>query len=203
MTPAIIAFSTSASGDTPPLFRTELAGIGRPWDADYDPVSDRLFVALVNGEVLVYDDYFANLGQDGPSRRFTPAQGGADISDNLHGIVYVERTDTLLLSDVGAVIAGANNDGELFAIEGASFAEGLTEVSVRIGGPATRLGNPVDIAYDGRHLYVAEKTFDAIHRFDDFVDIGVGDFAFDLAPSRTMAFTKPESISLIPTALAR
>jgi len=134
-----------------------------------------------------------------PVSRVSPAEAGVDISDNLHGIVYVEATDTLLLSDVGAVTVGANDDGEPFAIGGASFASGLSNVSVRIGGPATRLGNPVDIAFDGRNLYVAEKTFDNIHRFDDFLDHPGG----NAAPDRSMAFSKPESVALIPTAIGR
>lgn len=43
-------------------------------------------------------------------------------------------------------------------IEGASAADGPTAVMTHLGGNETNLGNPVDLAFDGFDLYVAEKS---------------------------------------------
>ncbi len=75
----------------------------------------------------------------------------------------------------------------------------MTNVTVQIGGPSTNLGNPVDIAFDGEHLYVAEKSNDLILRFDDIAASAGG----DVAPSQSIMRVKPESVSLIPSYLSR
>src|SRR5262249_14188862 len=59
---SIRVFSTCATGNVAPLGITDLTTVGRPWDLDYDPGSDRLFVALVNGKVAVYDQYSLDFG---------------------------------------------------------------------------------------------------------------------------------------------
>jgi hypothetical protein len=50
-------FGTSASRNAAPLATTALAA--NPWDAAYDEVNDRLFVAPVNGTVAVFNRYTA------------------------------------------------------------------------------------------------------------------------------------------------
>lgn len=189
--PGVLVFSACAAGDVAPLAVAVTNG-ARPWDLDYDAATDRLYVAFTNGTVGVYDEFSRGFGADGPDRVITPAGEGAQISVNLHGIDYDPSTDSLLLSDVGD--AASATDGQLFVIPGASAVEGLTEVAVQLGGPETLLGNPVDIAWDGQHLYVAEKSNNAILRFDDLLYSLGG----DLAPDRQIAFNRPESVILNP-----
>lgn len=192
--PSVLVFSTCATGNVAPLASTSTGG-ARPWDVDYDGVTDRLYVAFTNGTVGVYDQFRSNWGVDGPDRLITPADAGAQISVNLHGVDYDPGSDSLLLSDVGD--AADATDGQLFVIPGAGSADGLTQVTVQFGGPATNLGNPVDVAYDGQHLYVAEKSNDVILRFDSIIESVGGD-----APaSLSFAFTKPESVALNPAYL--
>lgn len=198
-TPGVLVFSACATGDVAPLFRIDAGG--RPWDVDFDIATGRLFVALTNGDVAVFDNVLADKGVGGRDRVITPAVANAKVSVNLHGIDYDPATDSLLLSDVG--LAPNPDDGQLFVIGGASVASGLTNVSVRVNGPAspsvlnpnnTQLGNPVDIAYDGQHLYVAEKSKGLVLRFDNFLDYVSG----NEAPSRAVAHPAPESVALHP-----
>ncbi|WP_417217247.1 hypothetical protein [Alcanivorax sp.] len=201
--PAVRVFGAQAGGDVPPLFSTMLSVA--PWDLDYDPEEDRLFVALTDGTVAVFDDYSTERGGGGADRVITPAEGGVAFSapTNLHGIVHVAETDQLILSDVGS---GANpTDGKLYVLNDASTADGVTDVSVRIDDEdnsavgATQLGNPVDIAFDGEHLYVAEKSQGMVLRFDNILDSAGG----DVAPSLSWMQSAPESVSLISEDLAR
>lgn len=199
-TPGILAFSTQAQGNIPPVFTTTNLGGRRPWDVDYEPNSDRLFVAATDGTVLVYDQFVATQGANGPTRVITPFDPTrtSKLSVNLHGIIYVESSDTLLLSDVGS--AANPNDGQLFVISNASSANGNFAVQAQIGGANTRLGNPVDITFDGANLYVAEKSNDLVLRFDNILrQSGV----LNIAPNlMTAATNKPESVALAPDYLS-
>ena len=72
-------------------------------------------------------------------------------------------------------------------------------VTVRIAGATnTSLGNPVDIAFDGRNLYVAEKSNNALLRFDDILSHASGDVPWDFSLARTA----PESVALVPVYLS-
>lgn len=197
--PGILAFSTQAEGNVSPVFSTTDLGGRRPWDVDYEPSSDRLFVAATDGSVLIYDNYAVNLGAGGPSRTIVPLDpsGTNPISVNLHGIIYVESSDTLLLSDVGSAMDP--NDGQLFVIENASSASGNVPVRTQIVGDNTLLGNPVDITFDGNSLYVAEKSNDVILRYDNILDLsGV----LNIAASDSVVRNKPESVALTPLPVA-
>ena len=201
--PAVRVYGAQAGGDVAPLFSTSLSVA--PWDLDYDPDEDRLYVALTDGSVAVFDEYSTRRGSAGADRVIIPAEGGVAFAapTNLHGIVHVAETDQLILSDVGS---GANpTDGKLYVLGNASGADGLTEVSVRIDDGdnnavgATQLGNPVDIAFDGEHLYVAEKSQGMVLRFDNILSSAGG----DVAPSLTWMQSAPESVSLISDDLGR
>lgn len=194
--PAIVVFGTQASGDVAPTIFTDLSAFGRPWDLDYDAAADRLFVAMTNGTVLVFDTYLANSGINPPDRVITPTDGVAQISVNLHGIVHDPTRDVLILSDVGSPADAT--DGQLFVIDAAETADGPVPVTTRFSGPATRLGNPVDIAFDGANVYVAEKSNDLILRFD----LILGSAGGDLAPDLSRAATAPESVCVLPTTLS-
>ena len=166
------AFDVLSAGDTPPVFT--ISNLGPPpatgtrsvWDVDYDAVDDRLFVACTDGVVLVYDNASQNPDTKGPARIITPTDAAVTvkISVNLHGIQYDRANNALFLSDVGS--AASATDGQVFVVGGASTASGPTPVNYRNGGAGTRLGNPVDLVFDGRHLFVAEKANNLLLRFD-------------------------------------
>lgn len=184
----ITTFGSAAAGDAAPLATTVTEAA--PWDVDYDHVNDRLYVALTNGDVAVYDNFVSGEFTAMPSRTITPSDAdGVQISVNIHGIVYDETTNKLILSDVGS--ATDATDGALFVINNASGAQGNTSVARSISGPATMLGNPVDITLEGSDLRVAEKSNDAILVFSN---IFAGESG-DIAPDLSTASTKPESIT--------
>ena len=86
-----------------------------------------------------------------------------------------------------------------------SSADGITNVAVRIDDEDnnavgnTMLGNPVDIAFDGANLYVAEKSQGMVLRFDNILSSAGG----DVSPDASIAQAAPESVVLIADYLGR
>lgn len=202
----IKVFSLCSEGDAAPLFTVTDVGAANIWDTDYDAAADRLFVAGTNGSILVYDDFFAKGSSASVTRTITPAVDGVKISSNIHGIIHVASANKLIVSDVGSVTTGANDDGAIFVINKASSADGMVAPAVNIGdgnttlnaASADELGNPVDITFDGKNLYVAEKTKDQLYRFDNILSAASG----AIAPSASIAVTKPESVVLVPSRMS-
>ncbi len=157
----IRVFAGDASNDAP-MFVLD-AGEATFWDVEYDDASDRVYASGTDGVVYVFDDVGTDQG-DAVARMITPTDGTDVISVNLHGIQYDAVSDVLMLTDVGD--AGVADDGQIFAIADAAEAEGMTEVALRIAGASTGLGNPVDLAFDGVDLYVAEKANSMVLRYD-------------------------------------
>ena len=101
---------------------------------------------------------------------FSPASGTISPSQivsvagliRTHGITYVAARDMMILTDVGA--ASSATDGAFIVIRGftAASADGFISIDeqVRIGGPISLLGNPVDVAFDSANdmIYIAERA---------------------------------------------
>jgi hypothetical protein len=198
-TPAVRVFSPCASGNVAPLLTLEASDGARPWDVDYDPATDSAYLALTNGTVAVFEEVVRRLNSGesvltGEDRLIIPASGGTAFSapTNIHGIDYDSQSDSLVISDVGS--AADASDGKLYVISGAQSADGITDVSVNIAGPSSMLGNPVDLMLSNGHVYVAEKSNGAILRFDNILNANSG----DVAPSYSVSFTAPESVSVLP-----
>lgn len=195
---SIRVFSKEAGGNVAPIFTTDTDG-SRPWDADYDPASDTLFVAFTDGTIGVYDDFSTDgATATAPDRIITPVDAGnAQISTNLHGIVFDAVNNVLIVSDVGAASGGGSDtDGSLYVFNSALTASGNVQPTRLIEGAATLLGNPVDIAYDGTNLYVAEKANGGgqILLFNAIRTVGGGDP--NTAPNASVNFAAAESVSI-------
>lgn len=176
-----------------------------PWDVDFDPATGDLYVAMVNGNVAVFRSIAVADGNDGNNNySFTVdlqvISGGVptNVGTNLHGVEYVPGAGGgfLILSDVGD--AGVDNDGALYVLNNVGSLGTTAQVSTTITGGNTRLGNPVDIAFDGTNLYVAEKANAGgqVLRFDGILGSAGG----DIAPNGDFSFAAAgaESISLTP-----
>ncbi|MBA3545595.1 MAG: hypothetical protein H0T76_03845, partial [Nannocystis sp.] len=193
----IKVFDAATFGDAAPLFTIDDLGGGAVWDIDYDDASDLLFAAGVDGTVRVFEGALADMGASGPTRTITPTDDqDAVIGVNLHGIHYDALTKFLILSDVGDVMSDA--DGAIFIIADGDTVDDNTAVTASISGDMTHLGNPVDIAFDGAHLYVAEKAQSRVMRFNDVLTLtGANNKAEDLffevpnPESVQLQFTKP------------
>ncbi|MBX2859503.1 MAG: hypothetical protein KTR17_12655 [Cellvibrionaceae bacterium] len=200
--PSIKVFSAQSEGNVAPLINTPLPI--SPWDVDYESSTDTLFIAATDGNVLVFDNYLKR-GNEAvfADRVIRPTIDGQIIPapSNLHGIVYVAGIDMLLLSDVGS--PENPSDGKLYGIKNAARALGGTELAFYIdngdntAAGNTLLGNPVDIAFDGQHLYVAEKSQSYLLRFDNILQAGSG----DISPSQGIPQIGPESVALLPRIL--
>ena len=195
-------FGTAADGNVAPVATTSLEV--SPWDVSYDEDGDRLFVSLTDGTVAVFEGYLGrdsdrddrdgDFGRNGPDRIITPVDdSGNKISTNLHGIFYVNDKGSLVVTDVGD--AGVDDDGSIYVFNDLDKdGDGRDGNNVRpdrvIRGPATMLGNPVDVIVDGDEARVAEKARDMLLVFDNILDGESGNVAPDLAVSEA----KPESL---------
>ena len=186
---AITTFDASAEGNVVPKGRTtDLGGDRSVWDVHHDAASDTLFATGTDGTLLVYDSFSSNFGANGPDRMITPAG-----SVNLHGVAYDADADIVFLTDVGD--AAVATDGQIFVIKNARTADGDVTADATVSGSASMLGNPVDCAYDGLRLYVAEKSNDLLLRFD-----GIATFtgaSMTRAPNATTTVVKAESVALV------
>lgn len=189
----IKVFDSSLLGDTPPLaVFAEIGGVAA-WNIDYDDANDRLYVASVDGKVRVFNAALVNLGVGGPNRTITPTDAmNAPIGVNLHGIHYDAGTNAVIVSDVGLV--PSNSDGAIYVIAGADAADGNVPVLSAIRGAMTKLGNPVDIAFDGANLYVAEKANSLVQHFDAVLDL-TGEQ--NIAACGGIASANPESVQMV------
>lgn len=190
----IKVYDTALLGDTPPLATfAEIGGIAA-WDVDYDDANDRLYVASTDGKVRVFDAALVNLGAGGPNRTINPTDDqNAPIGVNLHGIHYVGDSNALIVSDVGSAMDAT--DGAIYVIAGADAADGDVVVQSIIRGDQTSLGNPVDIAFDGGNVYVAEKANSFVLRFDGVLDLSGEQ---NVAPAAGVMSANPESVQIVP-----
>jgi len=192
------------TGRLSPLITLTPANAARPWDVDYDAASDRAYVALTNGTIAVFDEVTTKMMSgttdiQGEDRVITPAMADTAFASptNIHGIDYDPASNSLIVSDVGS--AADASDGKLYVIPNANRAMGISNVSANIAGPNSMLGNPVDIMYDGSHVYVAEKSNGLVMRFDNILNSASG----DIAPSVSITYPAPESIAIVPSYLYR
>lgn len=190
----IKGFSLSAEGDVAPtVFIDDLGGTtGSIWDVHYAADIDTLFATGTSGALLAYGNFSQDMGANGPTAVIYPSNGdGEAVTINLHGVAYDAASDTVIVTDVGS--ADDATDGHIYAVPGASMANGNVTVSLHILGPESMLGNPVDVAWDGTGLYVAEKSNDAILYFEGILDMtGM----MDSTPTYSIEVTKPESLAV-------
>ncbi|MHC6645682.1 YncE family protein [Alteromonas sp. HB246098] len=184
----ISVFGSQVAGDVAPIAEIMLSA--KPWDLAYDEQSDRLFVALTDGTLAVYDNVASSNFAPTVMRSVVPSDtDGNQVSINLHGIVYEPKSNRMVLSDVGD--ASVADDGQIFVIENVSSADGAVVPTRVIGGASTQLGNPVDIILTGSDLRVAEKSNDAILVFSNIFNGESG----DIAPTLSTPSVKPESLA--------
>jgi len=190
----IKVFAADVLTDVAPVFELNDLGGGAVWDMHYDDATDMLYAAGVDGTVRVFENVLANPGA-APVRIITPTNDmDVKISINLHGIHYDVATNSLLLSDVGSAMS--NSDGQIFVIAAADAAEGNVVVQAQIGGDQTKLGNPVDIAFDGVNLYVAEKANSTVLRYDAVLSLAGTN---NLAETAMIDVANAESVQLAYT----
>ncbi|HDZ14276.1 hypothetical protein LCGC14_1193940 [marine sediment metagenome] len=139
--------------------------------------NDLLAVVDKSSDLAIYTDFIENNKTDGvvsPDKRIT-----IEGIVRTHGIDYSEAADVLVMTDIGDA-DDANTDGGFQVIQnfnalleatpnGSSIAQSQ---QIRISGPSTRLGNPIDVAYDHKTqtVYIAEVGNGKILGFSDVLN---------------------------------
>lgn len=125
-------------------------------------VGNTLFaIADATGDLVIFNNFLSNpSGPITPSKRVT-IQGLV----RTHGITISEADNRMILTDVGS--ATSDSDGGIIVINNynsvlsatANAGTVMTTDQVRIYGPNSTLGNPVDVAYDNitKKIYIAER----------------------------------------------
>ena len=111
-----------------------------------------------SNQIAVYDDFF-----DQPAGNINaPLVASVDGIIRTHGLTYDAARDIMILTDIGD--AASDSDGALVVIDKFTLASIDSNVStdeqIRVGGPNSQLGNPVDVAYDRdlNRIFVAERA---------------------------------------------
>lgn len=123
--------------------------------------SDLYAVADLTSDIVVFNNFFSN-----PSGNITPSK--RVVIEGLvrtHGITFSAADNRMILTDVGS--ATSATDGGLVIINNfssvfmatANMGTITTGNQIRVYGPTSLLGNPVDVAYDNvsKNIYVAER----------------------------------------------
>lgn len=188
---AIRVFSASATGDAAPLFTaTDLGGDRAAWGIAYDEIADRLFASTSDGVVLVYDDFESDAGASAPARTIIPVDDQGPVAVSLRGLRHVAALDLLVVADWGV---DGMADGSILGIPNASSADGEAVVTMQLTGSETGLSDPLDVAVDGAHAYVADFV-GTVSRFDDFLSTSGPS---NVAPSHSVNVANPTAISLV------
>lgn len=118
-------------------------------------------VADLTSDIVVFNNFFANTnGAITASKRVT-----IEGLVRTHGITVSTLDNRMVLTDVGS--AASDTDGGVIVINNFSSVLGSTanlgtialSSQIRLYGPNSKLGNPVDVAYDNvtKNIYVAER----------------------------------------------
>jgi|GEM_PF-71628 len=111
-----------------------------------------------SANVAIFEDFLDAPVGTIEADRIVPVEGII----RTHGLDYDDASDVMVLTDVGSGMDPA--DGAIIVVENfvaAAADDNITSAEqIRIAGPNTELGNPVDIAYDsdGGNIYVAERA---------------------------------------------
>jgi len=164
---------------------------------------DLYAVVDTTGDLAVLYNFEANLTSANlllrPSKRVTIAG-----IVRTHGLTYSGSDDVMVMTDIGDA-ADANTDGGFHVIS--DFSAKFNMLSdgdvlplskqVRVAGPSTLMGNPIDVAYDSETdaVYISEVGNGKVL---GFYDIGSGgdltpSFNKDLAAASSIYFSSDET----------
>lgn len=118
-------------------------------------------VADSSSDLVVFENFFSNAnGSILPTKRVT-----IEGLVRTHGITFSAADNRMILTDVGS--ATSDSDGGIIVINDFSSKIAATPNmgtitmanQVRVYGPNSTLGNPVDVAYDSvtNYIYIAER----------------------------------------------
>lgn len=123
--------------------------------------NDLFAVADLTGDIIQFKNFMTNAsGTIAATKRVT-----IEGLTRTHGITYSTSDDVMILTDVASAASAIDggliiikNFSSIFASTVATGTIALTS-QIRVYGPNSLLGNPVDVAYDNvtNYIYVAER----------------------------------------------
>lgn len=154
-----------------------------------------------SSDLAVFYDFEANV-MDGtlmPSKRVT-----IEGIVRTHGLTYSGSDDVMIMTDIGDA-ENTSDDGGFHVIN--NFSEKFDVLSdgevlnaneqIRVAGPSTMMGNPIDVAYDSEEdaVYISEIGNGKVLGFSSIGDGGdlTPDFNKDLATASSIYFSSDET----------
>lgn len=164
----VVQDASPANGDQNGFFIYDISPTAitfvKSYDADVNlwgihADGSRLFAVVDNSNRLaIYENFFSHPA--GPVSATSVVE--VDGLFRTHGLTYDAATDMMILTDIGDAANAADGAFIVIADFAAASADGFINASeqVRVEGPLSMLGNPVDIAWDADHnmIYVAERA---------------------------------------------
>ncbi len=163
--------------------------------------NDLYAVVDSSSDLAVFYDFEANV-MDGtfmPSKRVT-----IEGIVRTHGLTYSGSDDVMIMTDIGDA-ENTTDDGGFHVIN--NFSEKFDALSdgevlsvndqIRVAGPSTMMGNPIDVAYDSEEdaIYISEIGNGKVLGFTSIGDGGdlTPDFSRDLAAASSIYFSSDET----------
>ncbi len=188
-----------------------------PTDVDYDGERGDLYLSFADGSIGIYrafNRYLESLianpdTPNTPNTLLVVTPQVVDVTGNrvnaaadYQAIEYLSGLDQIALLTQGS--DSDTSDGKLLIIgrtpgfQASGLFGGSVDVDVDISGPNTGLGNPVDLAFDGVNLFVAEKGNGLVLRFDNASTLSTG----DVSPTSNTSLTGVEELLMLPDYVA-
>ena len=162
---------------------------------------DLYAVVDTTGDLAVFYDFISN-ATDGlmmPSKRVT-----IEGIVRTHGIVYDGTDDTMILTDIGDAGNTVDDGGFHVISDFSSKFDALSDgdllplgMQIRVAGPSTLMGNPIDVAYDSEEdaVYISEIGNGKVLGFTSIGDGGnlTPSFNKDLVTASSIYFSSDET----------
>jgi hypothetical protein len=180
------------SGGTAAFVTNPLAAT--PNDVAYDASNDRLYVALTNGTVVVFDTFLAGTPNNAtPDVTITVTFGGS-ASINITSLTLVG--DRLFLTDAGATSTTDGAIGVINGVTAATATTGTVDTSAAIAGTNTGLVDPSSLAIvttpndSSSGVFVADPGADRIYSFGS----ALNGFGGNVNPTLSITSNNPRGL---------
>jgi hypothetical protein len=185
----VVQDAAASNGDEDLLMLYEISAMGFELKKTFEPGFPLWGIAINGGTLYAVEDMSSNVAVY--ENFFNQPEGPISATNMVtvegltrtHGITYAADGDRLILTDIGD--AGNPGDGAFIIIKDFEtvMANGFIPLSdqIRVEGPMSMLGNPVDIAIDDERnmIYVAERANGGGQVLGFSIPTASGDYAPD------------------------
>jgi hypothetical protein len=183
------ARGTAAAPAAPVFTSAVFAASASPNDCAYDATNDRLYVALDNGTLAVFNTFLGGTPSGAVADALITMTFGGSAAVNLTSALLIG--DSLFLTDAGTNAMGVT-DGSIGVVNGVAAktaTTGTVNTDVAISGTNSGLVDPNGIAFVNNDFFVTDPGADRVFNFDSGL-LGTGGNVF---PARTINAIDPTS----------